>query len=396
MTWEYQNLAFVSCLMSAARLAGLCSTKAGASVKFGHLKAVIPASIGPANWSHRPSYAYYEREPVPIPTTDYRIAAASLPNQAMRQVPHEMLIAEDAPSFPEPNSAWRAFFEGDFSLAGTGQPPSELAMLRIAEDHAWIGNVHVTATQLTADIHGNKVRGSSLELFGESDRHTRLLKKRGTVTIPLKDGLPKSAWLWLKRGSDWMDYRSIDAQSGWSGNLTRAGVSIERPVEPQANIEALIASGEGPRLEFKERLPEGQKDRKMLKTASAFATGNGGTMVFGVNRDEMTITGLGDEEPSKLRDHLVNLVRAAVVPTPHVTVGHYIISGKLILVLDVEAGQSAPYGLITDSGSRDKPDYYVRRGANTYPAQPSDLREAILAGQQPPLGLSAATPLGFS
>jgi len=309
--------------------------------------------------------------------TDFQIAAASLPNQQVRQVRHHMLVAEGAPSFPEPNSAWRAFSEADFSLSGAGQPPSELALLRVAEDGAWIGNVHVTPTQVTAEVHGTAVQGTEMELFGVSDRSAQQLNGPGTVTFPVNNGLPNSAWLWLNRGSRWLDYRSIDARSGWTGDLTRARVEIEQPVEPQANIEALIASGEGPQLEFKEKLPEGPKERKMLKTVVAFATGDGGTMIFGINRDEVTVTGVGEEDPNKLRDQLVNLVRAAVIPTPHVTVSYYKINGKLILVLDVEPGQSPPYGLVADPGSRDKPDFYVRRGANTYPAQPNDLREAI-------------------
>lgn len=35
-----------------------------------------------------------------------------------------------------------------------------------------------------------------------------------------------------------------------------------------------------------------------------------------------------------------------------------------------------------DKGTRDKPEFYIRRGASTYPAQPGDLREA--ARSRPP------------
>jgi hypothetical protein len=266
-------------------------------------------------------------------------------------------------------------------------------MLRVAENEAWIGNVHVTPTQVTAAVHGSAVKGCELELFGVSDRSAQRLDGAGTVTFPVSNGLPKSAWLWLKRGSKWLDYRSIDAQSGWTGDLTRALVEIEQPIEPQANIEALITSGEGPQLEFKEKLPAGSRERKILKTVAAFANGNGGTLIFGINRDEVTVIGLGEEDPGKLRDQLVNLVRAAVTPTPHVTVSHYRINGKLILVLDVEPGQSTPYGLIADPGSRDKPEFYVRRGANTYPAQSSDLREAIIRTLPDPNAYQS-TPFG--
>ena len=36
----------------------------------------------------------------------------------------------------------------------------------------------------------------------------------------------------------------------------------------------------------------------------------------------------------------------------------------------------APIRIAADKGSRDKPEFYVRRGSNTYPAQPGELREA--------------------
>ena len=36
----------------------------------------------------------------------------------------------------------------------------------------------------------------------------------------------------------------------------------------------------------------------------------------------------------------------------------------------------APNGIAADKGSRDKPEFYVRRGSSTYPAQPGELREA--------------------
>jgi hypothetical protein len=35
--------------------------------------------------------------------------------------------------------AWRAFFEGDFSLTGAQSPPTDLAMLRVVQDAGWLG-----------------------------------------------------------------------------------------------------------------------------------------------------------------------------------------------------------------------------------------------------------------
>jgi len=88
------------------------------------------------------------------------------------------------------------------------------------------------------------------------------------------------------------------------------------PSDPQANVEVFLAAGEGPQLEYKRQLPAdaGQK-RAMFKTVAAFATGDGGTIVFGIDPDELTVTGLDGEDPKKLRDRLYDLVHRTVVPS---------------------------------------------------------------------------------
>jgi hypothetical protein len=392
-TWIYDGLAFVACVVPVRDLA-VVSSPAVDVIALGQLRASVPGALGPANWTRRPSYAPNDRAPLPWPVTDYRIAAA---NQAGRSgvLPHHNLVAAGAPSFPEPNSAWRAFSEGNFSLSGAQGPPTELALIRIAQDEGWIGHVHVTPTQLTAEVDGIAVEGAELELFGVAERGAQSLEGPTTVTFSLQQGLPKSAWLWLKRGTSWLDHRSIDAQSGWTGELARAGVEIDAPIEPQANVEALIAAGEGPQLEYKRQLPENaEQKRKMLKTAAAFATCDGGTMVFGMDPDELTVVGLGDDDPKKLRDRLYDLVHRTVVPPPDVIIGPYTVDGRTILVMEVMPGPTPPYGIAADKGSRDKPEFYVRRGSSTYPAQPADLRQA--ARSRPPADVASgrSTPFG--
>jgi hypothetical protein len=124
----------------------------------------------------------------------------------------------------------------------------------------------------------------------------------------------------------------VDPLSGWTNELARAGVTIDVPSDPQANVEALLAAGEGPHVEFKRELPaDAEQKRKHFKTVAAFATFDGGTMGFGMDPDEATVTGL----------------------------------------------------VAVDKGSRDKPEFYIRRGSSTYPAQPGELREA--ARSRPPL-----------
>jgi Putative DNA-binding domain len=173
-----------------------------------------------------------------------------------------------------------------------------LAVLRFARLDGWIGRVHVTPAELTADVCGSRIAGCELELYGESDRSSRRLAGPGAVVFPLDLGLPASAWLWLKQGTSWLDYRSIDARSGWTGGLAGAGVEFDLPVDPQASVEALLAAGEGPQTEYKRQLPDtADQKRRMLKTAAAFATQDGGTMVFGMDPDDLTVTGLGGQDP---------------------------------------------------------------------------------------------------
>jgi|HubBroStandDraft_1064217.scaffolds.fasta_scaffold22143_2 hypothetical protein len=84
-----------------------------------------------------------------------------------------MLVAECCPSFPEPHSAWRAFSEGDYSLAGAGARPQDKTTLRFAQASARIGHVHVSPSQLAAEVLGDDVSGSVLEFYGVAGRAIR-------------------------------------------------------------------------------------------------------------------------------------------------------------------------------------------------------------------------------
>jgi hypothetical protein len=90
-----------------------------------------------------------------------------------------VVVGESCPSFPEPDSAWRAFFEGDFSLTGAQSPPTDLATLRVIQDAGWLGRVQVTATRLTAEVHGASLDGCELELFGVTGRASQPVSSPG-------------------------------------------------------------------------------------------------------------------------------------------------------------------------------------------------------------------------
>jgi predicted HTH transcriptional regulator len=70
-------------------------------------------------------------------------------------------------------------------------------------------------------------------------------------------------------------------------------------------------------------------------------------------------------------------IRARVLPTPDFVITAQTIDGKTVLFVEISPGATPPYGVISHRDQRDRPQYYVRRGASTYPAQPSDLHEVF-------------------
>jgi predicted HTH transcriptional regulator len=190
--------------------------------------------------------------------------------------------------------------------------------------------------------------------------------------------------VYLSRDRRWLDYRPIGDYRA-QADFARAGVEFDFPEDPESEIQTLLSQGEGQRVEFKSQLPRDSDDSKrtVFKTVAAFANGQGGSIVFGVERDEATVCGLDDFDHLKERDRLAQLARSIVTPAPAIEVRQYDVGGKMLLVLAVEPGSNPPYG-ITLPGKKDKPvEFYVRRDATTFPARPEEIRNTVLATAPP-------------
>lgn len=164
--------------------------------------------------------------------------------------------------------------------------------------------------------------------------------------------MPSDAWLWLKRGTDWIDFRSL---GGWGGHQS-PDVETELPQDPIADLSGMVTQGEGVHLEYKQKLPDrpGEK-RNVFKTVVAFATGDGGTMLFGIG-DGGELQGLEDRSP-EARRRVTDLLRDVVTPTPKVRIEVRQLERRNVLVLEVLAGNGVLHALTLDSN---KPEYYVR------------------------------------
>jgi hypothetical protein len=372
--WQYEEIAFVATAMPTADLAASLAATEDSALVSGPIAAHISDLRETAAWQRQPSFARHDRSPLPWPTVDYTLSA----NAGQGQLnPAGFLVGDGCPSFPEINSAWRAFVERDFSLSGAGAPPTDLMVVRCIDPTAWLGPIHVTATRLEVDVRGDDAPGSRLELYSATDRQAREVTEPGLVHFTLERGLPEQTWLWLKRGTSWLDYRAFHYPWATSEQLKGAGIHLEMPEDPTSALEALIAAGEGPHLEFKVKLPETKEEpHKTFKTVAAFANGDGGTLVFGIDPDEVTVIGIDGSDVARVRDRLGDLLRSRVIPTPEFSARVGQLRDKTVLVLDVQPGNGVLYGVISP-GRRDRPDYYVRRGASTYHAQPEELRQVV-------------------
>ena len=131
--------------------------------------------------------------------------------------------------------------------------------------------------------------------------------------------------------------------------------------------------GEGTLYDKKEKL-ENNKPKSWLKTVSAFANGIGGALIFGISdKDEV----IGLDNYKKDSENISEIIKTKIEPLPKVTLKHYLIEDKNIIILFVHSGKETPY-YFTEGGHQTA---YIRLGNESIPAKNSDLINLILKGK---------------
>ena len=131
--------------------------------------------------------------------------------------------------------------------------------------------------------------------------------------------------------------------------------------------------GEGTLYDKKEKL-ETNKPKSWLKTVSAFANGIGGALIFGISdKDEV----IGLDNYKKDSENISEIIKTKIEPLPKVTLKHYLIEDKNIIILFVHSGKETPY-YFTEGGHQTA---YIRLGNESIPAKNSDLINLILKGK---------------
>lgn len=373
--WVYPECRFVTAEMTARQLSRLLIAEQSLEVDLGTVRGSL--SLAPqGSWLRLASRQMYGGTELPWPSRSVSLSMSSdSPNP-----PTSYMVGSDGPSFPTFAGAFGAFFFDQWTQTGAGSPSLRQLAVRIVDGRARIRRVVAHAASIDVWIDGRALKGCRIELNSSTDRMEIAIADSGKVTFPLAQGLGQDPWLWLKDESGWLDFRSI---TPWGGRQS-SDVAIELPEDPAADISALAAQGESTYLEYKSTLPEDTKEskRKALKTVVAFANGDGGTLLFGVEGDDNVGQVIGIEgRPAVLLRRLNDLIRDRVSPTPTVHVKGHDLDGKYVIRLDVESGRGVLHALDLDSN---RPEYYVRRNGSTYHARPEELAQVIARGQPPP------------
>jgi len=375
--WTYREWTFVATEMTARGVAALLTAGDIQELKVGERTATLTL-FDSAQWLRHPSRQTYGGIELPWPSRTVTLSAGD----GHISSPGGYMVGSEGPSFPSFAGAYSAFFYDQWAHWGANQPTFGQMALHIVDGRARIRRVVVRAASLDVWVDGRTARGCRLELNSSQDRQETIVQRSGKVSLPLRSGLGNDPWLWLKDETDWIDYRQIIRRGGQQG----ADVEFEAPEDPVAEITALATQGETAHLEYKRDLPEDSADskRKVLKTVVAFANGDGGTMLFGVDGDDDTgeIVGLAGK-PAVLQRRLNDLVRDRVSPAPTFHIAGRKIDDRFVIRLDVSPGGRTLHALVLEAN---KPEYYVRRNGSTYFARPEELAQVVSKAYQQPYG----------
>ena len=201
-----------------------------------------------------------------------------------------------------------------------------------------------------------------------------------TVHIRLPTGLPDGAWVLIKSGIDWVDRRFL-AYPYARGNEQ----DVEWIIPAQTRLEGFLANRERHNAEFKSAVPSSSESKlRMMKTAAAFANGNGGSILIGVT-DDREVVGVERARLQRAIDAVSKMLGRWVTPPPPHRIEELPIEDSDRVVLEVVIEASAH---VHGAGQpAETPTVYVRPFSTTEKAWPSEIEDIVRqrqGGQGPP------------
>ena len=136
------------------------------------------------------------------------------------------------------------------------------------------------------------------------------------------------------------------------------------------DIHSII--GETTAYDKKEK-PEKNKPKSWLKSVSAFANGEGGTLIFGISNSDEVI-GLTNVEDDA--EFISEAIKTKLDPIPTINLEFKELNGKKLIFLYVNEGQETPYYYIGDKQRL----AYIRIGNESVVADRIQLKQLVMKG----------------
>lgn len=375
LTWDYGNVVFVSARLTNT---GFVSWLQKRKKRFANYTIILPNILTTIRWERYPSRARTGLESLLWPVLEYNITSVS---SQPPEILNGMLIGQpESPSFQSFAAAAAAFFCLD--LPPGSQFTQQGLTIRRQDISGRIKQVFWEPFSLKISLERRDLTTSTLELASQHPGESRQLSKQRsqqqTFFIP-SAGLEAGSWILLKANGKWLDYKFLN----WPYSQG-PDEGVEIFIEEQDEIMSLISQGESSMIEFKEKAPEREVDKiKLRKEVSAFANTDGGDIFLGID-DDGKVVGLGEEGiPQGELDRITNIIKDGIDPIPNFDVRSVKIESKVpgretgylwIIRVSVRKGLSPPYGV----GGK-KPEYFIRRGATSFPATSEQIRITVQA-----------------
>ncbi|MGH9066200.1 MAG: AlbA family DNA-binding domain-containing protein, partial [Acidimicrobiales bacterium] len=304
-------------------------------------------------------------EPLGWATAEARMPANWNPQQPE---PMRMLLSDNAPSFVTFYAAAASFFWVDRQPAGGQISPT--VTYRHADTSGRISLVRIEHDRVCVQVEGSEIDGMTVELAGDVPGPRQVVESRGertaAVEFPILGGLPSGAWVVLKSSSRWVDRHFLthpfrrEAEGG-----------VEWVIEPTTRLEGLLSGRERLGVEFKREVPRSDESKlRMMKTVAAFANGNGGSILVGVN-DDREVVGIPKAAAARAIDTLTEMVGRWVTPPPRHSFQELAVGddGERVVLELVVAQGTHLYGA---GKPGETPLVYVRPYSTTERAWPSE------------------------
>lgn len=358
-TWRYPPAVLlerqVPGLLVAALMRGEMQETAG-------LEVVVPSTHSSGTFRRLEGRREWGDLVTRLPRTEWELRGTG--NDTSQPWHFDVMIGQ-GPTFVSFEAAFSAFF----LRAAPSNNASQRSLWRVIrfDRRGWFHRITIDADSLTAVVRGSDLAGATVELTTPTTYLARPVGATCKVKFRLPSGLANNTLLALRHEDDWLDLRhflsavptpSTDPSVVW--------------VEPGADVEIMIAGGEGLHVEFKQEVPTQNSSKKtVLKTVAAFASGEGGTILFGVDDGAQTI-GLNPDDLDRHQVALANMIRDSIGPEPSVTLRSVEREGKTLLLLEVAAG-----GRWFALNPHSTPEFYVRRTGTTMRARHNEIEEGF-------------------